>query len=306
MSFRIYVVATAAIVSGWATPSAGQECQLRYASQLAEAAATAQAEIKADALRSVAGQLEASLGDRTRATVALDARYSVTAAGGLAQEAYGETVDGFLCNLERSWTDQPEQVARLNRAHRDILLMLDEYFDPALWQIDALQLRTELRNRLRDAPAEPPLFPATAIATLPNPNFDEVRLRQISVSVEVPSVIEGKACAGMVRRSIRRVQPEVLASLSQIRPTLVKWLSGDRTSARLDLWRFASAQMSRQLTQSQTAVERLDVTPDFLACVQQARDAAVAEAAAAPKPPQQAVGTTDTPPTIIPPTTRLQ
>lgn len=289
--FGIFAAISAVLV---ATPSFAA-CQLRYATRLAEAALTAQATIRAEALRNVAAQLENGLGDRPSANVALAARYSMTAAGGLALEAYSETVEGFLCTLQERMADRPDQVERLRREYRAIVLTLDRFFDPGRWQLDAIAARDALRLELENAPVEAPRFAAAEIdAGLPNPNFDTVQLRQITVNVTIPSVIEGSICGGLVRRSVRRVEPQILASLGNIRPMLTKWLSGDRASARLDLWLFASAQMTRQLTRASVTPEQIPVTPEFLACVEQARDIAATEQQAT-QPPAQAPAVAATP-----------
>ena len=273
-------------VAGFAGVASAQ-CEIRYSSRLAEAALTARADIKARAIQSVADRLEAGLGERTSATVGLDARYTIFAAGGMAQEAYSETVDGFLCEVARRYRDDPEKLEKIQSAYRDIVLTLDEYFDPGLWQLDQMAARSALRERLRTAAAEAPLFPAEVASALPNPNFDLVKLREVTANVTIPQVVQGSICAGVVQRSIRRVEPGLLASLGRIRPMLAKWLSGDRASARLDLWLFASQQMTSQLTRAAAPAEQVATTPAMLACVRQASEAASVEQTTAPSPPSQ-------------------
>lgn len=262
-------------------PAAAQaNCEFRYASKWAEVAGTIEADLKAEALKAVSSGLQSTLGDKASATAKLDARYSIMGAGGMAEEAYSETVSDYLCKLRERWAGEPEKLAKLDEAGRQIDLVLSRYFDVGLYIGEGTYaLRDGIRKELAEMKPSPPPFSAVEIdRLLPNPNFDLVKITNLTANADLPGVAGIETCLGFVRRSIRKVDGSVLSGLSMIRPMLIKWLGGDNVSARLDMWRFATNRMTAQVIAA-NRTEDVVVTPPFLACVKKAEAAAVQEQA---------------------------
>lgn len=259
----------------------------RYAASLAEASASARASIRLAAIKGASDELRNQLGANSSVNGRISGRYSVWAAAELAEGAYGDTLRSYFCELKRAFAGNPARVAILDAQERSMRLELNSYYDIGLWEpgSEASARRTARREALLAAPASPALIPrADVIAAMPTFTFDQVRLRQINVDggVTDPSgnaVASVGVCGGWVRRSIRKLEPSVLASLELMRETIIDWLSGKQADAKIDMWIFTSQYMGRQLSTANQVEPPITVTPAFLTCLDEA-----AAVVAAPQP----------------------
>jgi hypothetical protein len=242
-------------------------CEFRYATQLAEVSGEAKLQLAANALRDVTSQLESGLGDKTGSReVQLGAGYTISAAGGLAQGAYSETVDSFFQCLKEAYADDPAKLALLEERRKELIVTLDSYFDIGRWLPENVQRRDEKREELQSGKSRPAPFTLAEInSKLPRPNFDTVKAIQVFANLDLPGV-NLDACGGFVKRSIRKVDASVLSSLPLIRATVVNYLAGDDAGAKIDMWLFASQQMSRQMIQSRVE-EKIRIEAATISCL---------------------------------------
>lgn len=261
LGISAFVIGLASVASN------ASACEFRYATQLAEVSGEAKLQLAANALRDVTNQLESGLGDRTGSReVQLGAGYSISAASGLAQGAYTETVNSFFQCLNEAYAGDPVKLKLLEDRRKELILTLDSYFDLGRWLPENVQMRDDKRDELQNEQSRPAPFASAEIdGKLPSPNFDTVSTVQIFSTIDLPGV-NLDACGGFVKRSIRKVDPSVLSSLPLIRATIVNYLAGDDVGAKIDMWLFASEQMRRQMTQSRVE-ERVRVDPATISCL---------------------------------------
>ena len=271
-----YSLMSAAVAAGafFCPQLAHADCTFRYQSKLAEIAGEAKLEMASRTAQNIADQLASGLGEsKSSKAVTIKAGYAISAAGGLAQDAYSETVRSFFtCAREKLQAD-PVKVKALDNAEKDFILTLDRYFDIGRWQPENTEERDAIRDQLAEETAGIPHFSAAEIdKILPNPNFDTVKITTLLANASIPGV-NLEACGGFMTRSMRKIDPSILAKLGTIRATVLTFLTGDQSSAKLDLWIFAGSQMSRQMTASQVEERIPAVTPALVKCVQdQAKD----------------------------------
>ncbi|SDC26129.1 hypothetical protein SAMN05444678_102118 [Sphingomonas sp. YR710] len=268
--FAMFVVAIISSGPGFAacTPP-------RYATQLAEAAGELRLEAQSTLLRGLANSLRSALGDdNSVAKASIGGRYAIAAAGGLASSAYSETLDDYFCVLGEKLGADATKKALLNKERLAMRATLLKYFDAGRWQPENTEARDKITDALIAETSAPPLFNMAEIdAALPDYNFDTLKISEIFGGVKVGDLVGVGACGGLVYRSIRQIDPSVLADLQLVPVVISKWLAGDRASAKLDMWTFVSSQMSKQLTTASN-IEKLTIDKPLISCIDNAAQAA--------------------------------
>lgn len=247
----------------------------RYATQLAEAGGELRLEAQASLLRSLSNSLRSALGDKgSLANASIGGRYAITAAGGLASSAYAETVDAYFCVLDEKLGKDAVKKALLEKERLAMRGTLLKYFDAGRWQPDNTEARDKITDDLvaENSPT-PPFNLVEILATMPKYNFDTLKIMEIFGSFKVADLIGVGGCGGLAYRSIRRIDPSVLADLQMIQVVMTKWLAGDRASAKLDMWTFVSSQMGKQLTTA-ADTEKLTIDQPLISCIDNAAKAA--------------------------------
>jgi hypothetical protein len=289
MKSNIFTLAFAALSVALAVAPAharASKCDPAYAVQVAEASATARASAQAAALTSLITEVKGQVGDKTGSTVKakVDGRYAVAAAGGMAQNAYAETARSYFCFLKEAAAKDPAQLAIISKEEKAFRIQVVKYFDPGLWQLEQIEKRAEVGDALVEEAAQPPLLSAPFVTgAIPTFSFDTVKLYQITADATIADAASASVCGGIVKRSIKRVSPTVLANLQLVRATVVAWLSGDRAEAKLDMWEYTAGQMTNLLASS-TSKEEFEIKPDTIACLEKVRDDSQKEAAAPTAP----------------------
>lgn len=256
-----------------------RDCEPLYSQRIAEAAIVAEARLSSEAARSLANQLDSALGDRDAIDASLDARYSVVAAGGLMQSAYLSTIGSYFCYLEVEWANDPEKLEVLDEARNDLIDSLEDMFDADVWQIGARDIRRELRGELRNGERRGRFERGVVTEILPEHNFDRVKLTEITARANFPGVDLG-ICAGILQRSIRAVDPTMLAELQGARRVVINFLERSERNANLRMWRTVNAYMNDQLSLSQVTRNE-PLTREQVVCVNRvAQEAAVVESRA--------------------------
>jgi hypothetical protein len=288
VKYSLLLITTAVVALGCPQP-ARADCTFRYDTKLAEAAGDAKLGLAVRSAQNVVNQVESALGaSNTPQKFSLKGSYSISAAGGLAESAYTETARAFFACAREKMAADPAKTKILDTAEKDLVLTLNSFFDVGRWQPENIDARDALRKQLADAPSIAPLFSTAEInKVLPSPAFDTVKIVSLMGDAKIPGVDLG-ACGGLVFRSLKKVDPSILDALGTVRATVLAFLSGDQSGAKLDLWLFASTQMSKQIASSQTT-EQVTATPALLTCVQSqakaAQDAAAAVANGKTTPP---------------------
>lgn len=260
-----------------------RDCSPIYSARLAEAAVVARARLKSETARNLANQLDSVLGDNDNVTASLDARYSVVAAGGLMQSAYSSTIESYFCFLEKKWADDPNKLGEIEDARSEIDGALQDYFDASVWQIDAFERRRSIRRELENEANTHRFGIGEISSVLPKHNFDTVRLREITASANFPG-FEASICAGILKRSIRAVDPTMLSELQAVRGMIIDYLERSKKRGKIQIWKTVNSFMNDQLTLSQVRTEE-PLTRDKVVCVQKAAQAAGLEETLAAQQP---------------------
>lgn len=242
-----------------------RDCEPIYSKRIAEAAIVAEARLSSEAARSLATQLDSALGDRDAVSASLDGRYSVVAAGGLMQSAYLSTIGSYFCYLEVEWADNSAKLDALDEARNDLVDSLEDMFDADVWQIGAREVRSDLRAELRNGERRGRFERGVVTELLPEHNFDKVILTEISANANFPG-INLRICAGIPQRSIRAVDPTMLAELQEVRRVVINFLERSERNAQLRMWRTVNAYMNDQLSRSQVTRDE-PLTRDKVVCV---------------------------------------
>lgn len=225
------------------------------------------------------------LGDKSSVKAKIDARYAVAAAGGLAQNAYLDTAQSYFCSMRKAATNDAAKVAIIDRQEKLFRVQVLKYFDPGLWVIEATDKRSAVLDGFTDAAPQPPLVARGFVdAAIPTYNFDTVKLYEITGEATFANAASVSACAGIVRRSIKRISPSVLSNLQNLRGTVIDWMSGDQTNARLDMWTYTASQMGNLVATAGTK-EEFDIKPETIVCMEKVRDESAAKTSAPPAPP---------------------
>ena len=267
-------------MAGFASPALAQDeerqsCEPAYAVDLAEVAAGVRAKLVADTFKGLADELAAEAGELDSASVNLGARYSVTAAGGLMQDAYLDTIDSYFCHLRDEWAADPVKLQNLEDKRIELEFLIQDWFDPSVWQIENRSKRQRVRSEILAAERGAAFNSSEVSAALPEYNFDTVMLTELVASVDIPNIVGIDACAGMLRASVRAVEPELLVSLQGVRGALVQYLGRSERTGQLYMWRAITSHMSDQLSRASGRREQR-VSRDQVVCVQKAAaDAAV-------------------------------
>ena len=260
-------------MAGFASPALAQDeerqsCEPAYAVDLAEVAAGVRAKLVADTFKGLADELAAEAGELDSASVNLGARYSVTAAGGLMQDAYLDTIDSYFCHLRDEWAADPVKLQNLEDKRIELEFLIQDWFDPNVWQIENRSERQRVRSEILVA-ERGAAFNSSEVS------FDTVMLTELVASVDIPNIVGIDACAGMLRASVRAVEPELLVSLQGVRGALVQYLGRSERTGQLYMWRAITSHMSDQLSRASGRREQR-VSRDQVVCVQKAAaDAAV-------------------------------
>ncbi len=291
MRYRYLFGATALITIG-CPQLAYANCTFRYDTEVAEVTGEAKLGLAVKAAQDVANQLESALGvTPAPKNFSLKGNYSITAAGGLAESAYSETAKAFFACVRQNIKADPAKVQALDAAEKKLVLQLNRYFDIGRWQPANIEARDSIRDELEAETRGTPIFDSTEIDKfLPKPNFDTIKIVSAMGDLAVPG-FNLTGCGGIVTRSIKKVDPSILDALGTVRATVLTFLSGDQSSASIDLWIFASTQMSSQMTAGQIG-ESGTVNPALVTCVQN-QVKVLQDAAAKNKAPVPVVTATD-------------
>lgn len=259
---------------------AQDQCEFRYSTQLSKRAAKISATVSAEALRAISNDLATAVGQK-QPNATINYQYSISAAGGVAQEAYNDTITrGFLCTLEEKFKNDPTKSEAIINAGTEFILKLDSFFDYSTWNgPESLKRRDQLKSEIQAMPTTAgPLSSTDAQAGLPNVVFDTAKIKSLTAEVAVPGLATGDACYGVVESSIRKVSPDVLANLGLIRPILIKYMSGNQKQAMLQAWALVSSAMNKQFAPANQATT-IPATDAMLLCVNKAKAAAEAQEA---------------------------
>jgi hypothetical protein len=258
-----------------------------YAVATSEVAVRATAQFQLSLARVLQDQLQPADGATgSPARISLNARVAKAAAAGFAANALSDTLDVYYCRVLRATTD-PARRQALTARQAELKEALRIAFNPALYggspaptaeeRSEDRQAATEELTAFRQQVAQLPALMETAAVSreLPHFNHSTVTIRELLVDANVVGV-SADVCLGMVRKSLRVVDPAILVALDKARQNYIWWLDGSATLALQDFRLLASQVVQRSGTgvEAETQV----VTPQFQTCLQQSAEAAAAVA----------------------------
>ncbi|WP_395645088.1 hypothetical protein [Terricaulis sp.] len=277
------------------------------------AVTTAEVSVRATAQFQIAlaKVLQDRIGSATQGNISLDARIVNSAVGGFAQQALMDTLDNYFCRLRASLPE--ERRAALDTTQLQAREMMISSFNPVVYNLSAAQTVEERQAEYQEARAEnrelrdglPALravmTQAEASAVLPAFNYTTITRAQVFVEGSISPRLQGQVCMGMVRKSIRAVDPSILEALDKMRMNIIWWVSGRATMAEQD-WRLLASQTYRRQSRITPEAEQVVIDPQFTTCLADARAAGEATVSGE-TPTAEATETTAAPATPTPETT---
>jgi hypothetical protein len=124
--------------------------------------------------------------------------------------------------LRDKWAADPVKLQNLEDKRIELEFLIQDWFDPNVWQIENRSERQRVRSEILAAERGAAFNASEVSAALPEYNFDTVMLTELVASVDIPNIVGIDACAGMLRASERAVEPELLVSLQGVRGALVQ------------------------------------------------------------------------------------